>query len=217
MSSEPLVAGLYAITDTGCIEPVQLVDAVKLAISGGARLIQYRDKSDDRASRKHQAAALAQVCQRHRTPFIVNDDIELAAHVNADGVHVGHEDPGLAEARGMLGTRRLIGVSCYNQLDLALAAEAGGADYVAFGSFYRSPTKPSAVRAGPELLRAAKQRLRIPIVAIGGITPENAGELIVAGADAVAVIHGVFQQADIRQAASRYAALFSPAPKRLTP
>ena len=114
----------------------------------------------------------------------------------------------MRQARKILGKQHIIGVSCYNQLSLALAAEAGGADYVAFGSFYPSPTKPAAVRARLELLRTAKRRLRLPIVAIGGITPENAIELIAAGADAVAVIQGVFKQPDIRQAASRYAALF---------
>lgn len=209
MSNRPSVAGLYAIADTACLKPVRLLEAVELAIAGGASLIQYRDKTGDRLSRGRQAGALARLCKHHGVTLIINDDPELAAHVGADGVHVGRDDPALSEARKVLGPRAIIGVSCYNQLELALAAEAAGADYVAFGSFYPSPTKPSAARAVPRLLRTAKQRLRIPLVAIGGITPENASELIAAGADAVAVIHGVFRQSDTRQAAERYAALFA--------
>ncbi len=208
MSSKHAIAGLYAIADTSCIAAARLLDMVELAIRGGARLIQYRDKSTDAALRQNQAAALVRLCNEHGVILIINDDPALAARVEAHGVHVGREDPTLHDARQILGPSAVIGVSCYNELEAALAAEAAGADYVAFGSFYPSPTKPAAVRARPELLRVAKQRLHIPVVAIGGITPENAGTLIAAGADAVAVIHGIFAQSDIRQAASRYAVLF---------
>ncbi|MFQ5544952.1 MAG: thiamine phosphate synthase, partial [Acidiferrobacterales bacterium] len=194
---------------TSLIEAARLIDSVGLAIAGGAHVIQYRDKAGDRESRLRQATALARLCENHRVPLIINDDPELAADVGAAGVHLGRTDPSLTKTRRRLGSQAIIGISCYNQLELALAAQAEGANYVAFGSFYGSTTKPKAVRAAPELLRAAKQQLNIPVVAIGGITPENGAALINAGADSLAVVQGVFKQTDIRQAAYRYAVLFS--------
>ncbi len=213
MTAGIVIAGLYAVADTQRIGPGQLLEAVAAAIDGGAAVVQYRDKSDNDSVRTQQAAALADLCRSRGTLLIVNDDVELARRVGAAGVHIGREDASLEDARRLLGTRSIIGVSCYNELERALAAAAAGADYVAFGSFYPSPTKPAAVRATVELLRAARKRLRIPIVAIGGITPENGGALIAAGADALAVIQGLFGQADIREAARRYVALFA-APNR---
>jgi thiamine-phosphate pyrophosphorylase len=200
---------LYAIADTSLIDAARLIDSVASAIAGGAHVIQYRDKAGDRESRLRQATALARLCGNHHLPLIINDDPELAADVGAAGVHLGRTDASLTKTRRRLGSQAIIGISCYNQLELAIAAEAEGANYVAFGSFYSSTTKPKAVRAAPELLRAAKQQLHIPVVAIGGITPENGTALINAGADSLAVIQGVFKQADIRQAAHRYALLFS--------
>jgi thiamine-phosphate pyrophosphorylase len=200
---------LYVIADTSLIEAARLIDSVGLAIAGGAHVIQYRDKAGDRESRLRQATALARLCENHRVPLIINDDPELAADIGAAGVHLGRTDPSLTKTRRRLGSQAIIGISCYNQLELALAAEAEGANYVAFGSFYGSTTKPKAVRAAPELLRTAKQQLNIPVVAIGGITPENGAALINAGADSLAVVQGVFKQSDIRQAAYRYALLFS--------
>jgi thiamine-phosphate pyrophosphorylase len=141
--------------------------------------------------------------------LLVNDDVELAAAVEADGVHLGRDDPAIERARARLGKSALIGVSCYNQLARALDAETRGADYVAFGSFFPSPTKPGAVRASLDLLQEARARLRVPIVAIGGITPENGASLIAAGADLLAVIDGVFNRTDIRAAAARYTQLFT--------
>ena len=140
--------------------------------------------------------------------FIVNDDITLAKQTKASGVHLGREDASVADAREQLGPQAIIGVSCYNELTRAETAQAQGADYIAFGRFFPSRTKPQAVQANPDLLREAKKKLHIPVVAIGGITPENGAALIAAGADALAVIEGVFGQPDIRAAAERYARLF---------
>ena len=207
---KPICRGLYAITDPALLpDDPRLIVAVEQAILGGARLIQYRDKSADAARRLAQARALNEVCRHHQVPLIINDDVELATQVNAAGVHLGRDDPDPATTRARLGETALIGVSCYDQLDLALAAERAGADYVAFGAFFPSPTKPTEIRASVELLREARAVLHVPIVAIGGITPDNAPVLLEAGADALAVVSGVFGQPEIQAAARRYAALFS--------
>jgi thiamine-phosphate pyrophosphorylase len=203
-----LVSGLYAIADTSLIPDDHLAEAVEQAIRGGARLVQYRDKSGDANRRHHQATELATLCRRYRVPFLVNDDVGLAAAAGADGVHLGREDETVAHAREQLGDTALIGISCYNDIARAREAQAAGADYVAFGSFFPSTTKPQAVRADTSLLREARRTLSVPVVAIGGITPENGAELIAAGADALAVITGVFASHDIAEAAGRYARLF---------
>ncbi len=206
---KPSCHGLYAITDAALIPDDRLIASVEQAILGGARLIQYRDKSHDAARRLTQAEALNQLCRFHQVPLIINDDVELAAQVGAAGVHVGKDDPAFAAARARLGGNAIIGVSCYDRLDLALEAAQAGADYIAFGAFFPSPTKPAEIRAPLELLRQARAALSIPIVAIGGITPDNAPLLLDAGADALAVISAVFAQPDIQVAARRFAALFA--------
>jgi thiamine-phosphate pyrophosphorylase len=201
--------GLYAITDTGLIPAIrQLVEAVEHAILGGARLVQYRDKRTDQDLRWQQAQALKALCSTHGIPLIINDDIKLAAAVNAAGVHLGKDDASPQVARARLGDAAIIGVSCYNRLDLARKATQAGADYVAFGSFFPSSIKPDAVPADISLLNEAKQYLSIPIVAIGGITPDNGQALVDAGADFLAVISGLFANADIRAAAQAYSAIF---------
>ncbi len=205
---KPPCHGLYAITDALLIPDHRLLEAVEQALLGGAQLIQYRDKSDDAARRLAQAQQLNALCQRYQIPLLINDDVELAAAAGAAGVHLGKDDPPLAAARARLGEAALIGVSCYNQLDLALAAERAGADYVAFGAVFPSPTKPTEIRASIALLREAHAALRTPIVAIGGVTPDNAPLLLDVGVDALAVVSGVFGQPDIRAAAARYAELF---------
>ena len=207
MTSNSVIAGLYAIADTSQLAPARLLDAVAQAIDGGATVVQYRHKSAQ--PNKQQAQELAQLCRRRAVPLIVNDDIELACSICAAGVHLGRDDSPLAQARQLLGSKVIVGISCYDQLERALSAVAEGADYVAFGSFYPSATKPTAQRASPELLHQARQRLDVPIVAIGGITPENGGSLIAAGADALAVIQGLFAEVDVRAAARRYAMLFA--------
>lgn len=201
--------GLYAITDASLTPDATLFAAVTAALRGGARVIQYRDKRADRARRHTEAAALNELCRAHAALLIINDDVELAAAVTAAGVHLGRDDPPIAAARKRLGREAIIGVSCYNQLPRAQTAAEHGADYVAFGRFFPSLTKPDAVAATPDLLREARRSLKLPLVAIGGITPENGGLLLAAGADMLAVIHGVFGQPDIEAAARRFAELFA--------
>jgi thiamine-phosphate pyrophosphorylase len=148
------------------------------------------------------------VCRRHGVPLLVNDDVGLARDLGADGVHLGRHDMTLTAARVLLGPEAIIGMSCYDQPERAYAAQAEGADYVAFGSFFPSATKPGAVRADLGMLRAARRHLHLPVVAIGGLTPENAPALLAAGADLLAVVQGIFGAADPRAAAARYRAVF---------
>lgn len=196
--------GLYVITDGPRDD---LLDAVARALAGGARLVQYRDKTADAARRLAEARALKALCAAHGVPLIVNDDIALAQAAGADGVHLGEHDGSLAQARAQLGERAIIGVSCYDSLARARAAAAEGASYVAFGAFFPSPTKPRARRADPGLLRQSAA-LGVPRVAIGGITADNARPLVDAGADYLAVISAVFGAADIAAAARRLADLY---------
>jgi thiamine-phosphate pyrophosphorylase len=200
--------GLYAITDSGLIPPAELAIRVAQAIAGGAVVIQYRDKQLNEAERLASAQLLLQVCQQHAVPLLINDDVELAAAVGAAGVHLGKDDATIPQARACLGNDAIIGMSCYNRLEAAIDARAAGADYVAFGRFFPSESKPEAVPAGTALLAEARKHIDLPIVAIGGITPDNAAPLLAAGADLLAVIHGVFGQADVEAAARRYAGLF---------
>ena len=201
------VAGLYAITPEDN-DTDRLVRKVNAALAGGARLVQFRSKSRHAAVRREQAERLLGLCRRAGAPLIVNDDLELALAIGADGVHLGREDGDVAAARTLLGANRLLGVSCYDRLDLAMAAVAAGADHVAFGSAFASPTKPEAVRAPTALFAQARTRLPVPIVAIGGITPENAPLVIEAGAHAVAVITALFDAEDIAAAAAAFRDLF---------
>jgi len=196
--------GLYAITDG---PRGDLVEAARAALLGGASVLQYRDKTFDGARRLHEALALAQLCAEFESPLIVNDDVELALASGAAGVHLGEDDPGIAAARARLGPDAIIGVSCYDSLQRARDAAGAGADYLAFGAFFPSPTKPHAHRATPELLREAKA-FGLPVVAIGGITPDNGGPLIEAGADFLAAISAVFGATDIRAAAQDFTTLF---------
>ncbi len=202
-------SGLYAITDSKLLSPERLVEAVALAIQGGAEMIQYRNKNADEEQRMWEAGDLNNMCRPLGVPLIINDDIDLAGKILAAGVHLGRDDADIAEARAKLGPRAIIGVSCYNDLERAIAAEKAGADYVAFGSFFPSRTKPDAVKAEVELLKEAKQKLSIPVVAIGGITADNGAQLVEAGADILAVITEVFGQADIKAAAEKIAKLFA--------
>ena len=207
MKSNPRLQGLYAVTDTAlCGE--RLIASVTAALAGGVNLLQYRDKSGERDRQREEALALKQLCAEHDCLFLINDDISLAREVGADGVHLGQSDTDLASARRQLGPDRIIGISCNNRLEWALHAQQQGADYVAFGRFFPSHTKPDAPRADLPLLETAREQLQIPIVAIGGITPDNAGPLIRAGADMLAVIHGLFGQTEIEVAARRLSRCF---------
>lgn len=202
------LSGLYVITRPLPGAAGTLAEAVSEAIAGGARLIQYRDKSESTRRRREEAGAVMEVCREKGVPLIVNDDVELAATVGADGAHLGERDDAPGRARAALGPNAIIGVSCYNELERARRAVADGASYVAFGSFFPSPTKPNAVTAPPGLLRDARRELDVPVCAIGGITPENGAGLIAAGADMLAVLSGVFEAVSVREAACRYARLF---------
>ncbi len=199
--------GLYAIT-AETADTARLLAQVEAALAGGVAAVQYRDKSTDVARRHEQANELAALCRRYGAPLIVNDDLRLADLAGADGVHLGRDDGSVREARLILGPGKFVGASCYQSLDRALAAQAEGADYVAFGSFFPSPTKPDAGRASPELLRAAAAVVRVPLVAIGGITRDNAPALLDAGADSLAVLSAVFEAPDIRAAARDLNQLF---------
>jgi len=201
------ISGLYAITPA-LADPELLAGKVEAALRGGAHVVQYRNKAAGEPLRHEQAVRIALLCRDAGACFIVNDSIELAHKVAADGVHLGKYDEGVGAARALLGPGKLIGVSCYNELWRARDAVAQGADYIAFGSFFPSPTKPGAVTAARDLLRAAKE-FSVPIVAIGGITPDNAAGLIEAGADSVAVVSAVFDAPDIERAARRIAWLFA--------
>lgn len=208
MSHTPL-RGLYAITPTAlCADPPRLLRDVEAALHGGARLIQYRDKTQDHARRLASALALRALCERYQAQLIINDDVELAARSNAHGMHLGLEDGPLHAARARLGPDRLIGITCQDSLERARAASEGGADYLAFGAFFASRTKPNARQATLELLHEARVASSLPICAIGGITAERAPVLIEAGADLIAAVEGVFGAADISAAASAYARLF---------
>lgn len=204
--------GLYAITDTTRLGGDALLAACEAALRGGARALQYRDKSGDANRRRREASVLVSLCDRFGIPLIVNDDLALALDVGAHGIHLGRDDATIAEARARLGDEALIGISCYDDLELAAKASGEGADYIAFGSFFASPTKPQAARADAALLKAAKHRFALPLVAIGGITPDNGASLVKAGADMLAVISDIFTAADPCAAASRYQQLFQETP-----
>jgi thiamine-phosphate pyrophosphorylase len=198
------VNGLYAITPD---EPdtAELLRKVRLALLGGAHVLQYRNKVAAEGLRLEQARALRVLTHEFSVPLIINDNVMLTQQADADGVHLGGEDGSVAAARALLGSKRLIGVSCYNRLALAHEALRQGADYVAFGSFFASAVKPDAVVATPDLLQQARREIEVPVVAIGGITALNGTQLLKAGANALAVISAVFGAADIQGAARQFA------------
>jgi thiamine-phosphate pyrophosphorylase len=202
MRSQWPVSGLYAITpeepDTRRL--LRLADSV---LAQGAAMIQYRSKSTDATLRLEQALGLKLTCLPYGVPLIVNDDVALAREVQADGVHLGQNDGDPAAAREQLGGDAVIGVSCHASLDLAQSALSKGADYLAFGAFFSSPTKPQASPVSPSVLRDA-ERLGLPLVAIGGILPEHVGELRAAGASLIAVISGLWSAPDPKKAARAY-------------
>ncbi|MCQ4308152.1 thiamine phosphate synthase [Pseudomonas stutzeri] len=199
--------GLYAITDSKLLADGRLLPYAEAALKGGARLLQYRDKSDDAARRLREAEALRDLCHRHGAQLIINDDAELAARLDV-GLHLGQGDGSLSAARALLGRRAIIGATCHARLDLAEQAIDEGASYVAFGRFFDSNTKPGAPAATPEMLEQARQRFSQPITVIGGVTMENAPDLIARGASLVAVVHALFA-ADSASEVERRARAFS--------
>ena len=208
MAESRVPRGLYALTDPDLLPDDRIVDAVDQALVGGAAMIQYRDKREDRALKTGIAERLRDCCRRHARPLIINDDPELAHAVGADGVHLGLEDHDPLDARRLLGDNAIIGVTCHTSLERARSLAGNPADYVAFGRFFPSQTKAGPVLAEPSLLSEC-HRLGIPCVAIGGITLDNAPQLITAGADLVAVIHGLFSAPDIEARARAFSQLFA--------
>ena len=190
----PTPRGLYLITPDEA-DTARLLARTAPLLAAGATWLQYRNKTAANALRHEQASALHGLCLRAGVPLIINDDAQLAKSVGAAGVHLGEDDGEIAAARALLGTQAIIGSSCYDQLSLAEAAVAAGADYVAFGVFFPSRSKTGTRRAEPRLLGQAAS-LGVPRVAIGGITPDNAHPLVEAGADLVAVISGVYDAQD---------------------
>lgn len=200
---------LYAITSEAlCRAPERLPAAVTAALRGGASLLQYRDKWNPPEQRLMIAHTLRDLCREHGARFLVNDDVALAARVQADGVHLGKTDAPLAQARQTLGADALIGVTCHADVDRAVQLAAEGASYVAFGRFFPSRTKPDAPAAALAVLTEARKRLQIPLCAIGGITPALAPQVLDAGADWIAAVEGVFGPDDIKQAAAAYCQQF---------
>ena len=207
------LSGLYAITDDNLLAN-RLLPAVEAALAGGCRIVQYRHKQTDRLLQTDRSRLLAEanallvLCNQYGAKLLINDNVELAYAVRAHGVHLGQNDMPIAEARALLGHDAIIGITCHDSLELALAAQAAGADYVAFGRFFSSSTKPSAPPADLSVLHEARQQLQIPVVAIGGITLDNAPSVIATGADMLAVLGDLFGAADITGRARAYCELF---------
>lgn len=202
-----LLRGLYLVTPDWA-DSARLVAAVGAALAGRPALLQYRNKRLDGAARRDQARRLQGLCQAAGVPFIVNDSLELALEVGADGLHIGRDDGDVAAVRAALGPGRILGVSCYADFDRARSARAAGADYVAFGALFPSATKPEAAPASLELLTRARRELDCPVAGIGGITLTNAPLAVEAGADLLAVISDLFSAADPGERSAAYRALF---------
>lgn len=210
MRTRTKLRGLYAITDSHLIPRDRFVDTVEAAVRGGATLIQLREKEAPREEIIRLGRAVLTVTRRYGALLIVNDHPSIAKEIGADGAHVGREDPPVAEARALLGPDAIIGASCYGQIERAITAEQEGADYVAFGTPFPSPTKPGKGTDIPlGIFQEAKRRVQVPVFAIGGITLANARQLIDAGADGIAVVSGVFGAPDVEAAARALSALFA--------
>ncbi len=201
------LSGLYAITP-GDVSPSALLAGVAAAVGGGARIVQYRDKGADAARRGDLARALLALCRQMGARLLINDDLDLAREIDADGVHLGASDGDLRAARDALGRRRLLGASCYASFEQARVAAAAGVDYLAFGAVYPSTTKPHAVHAPLSLFSRCRRELQVPACAIGGVTVDNAPILLAAGADLLAVISDLFSATDIAARAAAYQSLF---------
>jgi len=202
-----IIKGLYAITPDSA-DLNTLIQKTKSAIEGGAFMVQYRSKIQDRDVKMQQCAAILRLCREHNVPCIVNDDVEMCRTLKADGVHLGEEDDNIAEVRHILGDDAIIGSSCYDQLDRAKSAQKEGASYVAFGAMFPTSTKPNAPRATLALLKDAKREIEIPIVAIGGITVNNAHDVIKTGIDAIAVINSLYEAKSIKETAETFVKMF---------
>jgi len=204
------LAGLYAITPDWS-DSYRLLSATEAILEAGCRILQYRNKTASDCHRQEQAVALRGLTRRFDALFLVNDDIDLAEFCEADGVHLGENDGELRAARQRLGTGKILGASCYQNVQLAVSAIQAGADYVAFGSFFPSTTKPHAHRAPLALLVEGKQIGGGAVCAIGGITQDNASPLIQAGADMLAVLSALYDASDPAQAVRQFLSFFQEA------
>ncbi|WP_281647108.1 thiamine phosphate synthase [Parendozoicomonas sp. Alg238-R29] len=210
--STPVLRGLYGVTDSKLTpDDKTLCERATAAIEGGMTILQYRDKSEDQERRVRQATMLRELCDEAGVLFLINDDVDLAVASKAHGVHLGQSDEGLISARQRLGKQAIIGITCENSLSLARTANNQGADYIAFGRFFPSLTKPDAKPAPLSLLHEARAEFDLPVVAIGGITRDNAAQLVEAGADMLAVVNDLFsptEQTTITRRAQSYTKLF---------
>jgi thiamine-phosphate pyrophosphorylase len=200
---------LYAITDTKLIPRERFVDTVEAAVRGGATMVQLREKDTAREEFTRLGRELLAVTRRYGALLIINDHPTIAKEIGADGVHVGREDPPVAEARALLGLQAIIGASCYGEVRRAVAAEHEGADYVAFGTPFPSPTKTKRTDISLGIFQEVKRQVHVPVFAIGGITIDNARQVLDAGADGIAVVSGVFAAPDVEAAARALAQLFA--------
>jgi thiamine-phosphate pyrophosphorylase len=202
-----IIKGLYAITPD-MADLNTLIHKTQLVIESGAFMVQYRSKIHDRDVKMQQCAAILRLCREYGVPCIINDDVEMCRILEADGVHLGVNDDNIAEVRHILGEDAIIGSSCYEQLSRAKQAQKEGASYVAFGAMFPTPTKPRAPRATLALLKEAKSEIHIPIVAIGGITVNNAHDVIETGIDAIAVITSLYEAKSIKETAETFLKMF---------
>lgn len=204
----PKIHGLYAIlpelTNTD-----ELINKTQQVLVGGAKVIQYRNKSTNRQLQKHQAGLLLQLCKHHGIPLIINDYLDLTLEIDADGLHIGRDDFAIADARKFLGNDKILGASCYDDLNLAIHAESQGVDYVAFGSFFPSKTKSNTVPVSVDFIRNARQQINIPIVGIGGIQCHHVSTLIDSGCDAIAVCNDLFAIDQTKAKAAEFTQIFT--------
>ena len=201
------IKGLYAVTPD-IADTDLLIKKVEAALQGGVNILQYRNKQANHKLQTQQARAILPLCRQYNVPLIINDSVKLCLTLDADGVHLGADDGNLAEVRARLGESKILGASCYNRFDLAIAAQNQGADYVAFGACFASNTKPNAPVANLSLFSQARAELSVPSVAIGGINLQNANQVIQAGADAIAVIQAIFAADDVRLATQQFSQFF---------
>ncbi|MEI7574720.1 MAG: thiamine phosphate synthase [Methylotenera sp.] len=206
-----MIRGLYAVTPDEADTDL-LLAKVEAALQGGISMLQYRNKLADHKLQTQQARAILPLCRQYQVPFIINDSVKLCLTLDADGVHIGAEDGNLTEIRARMGQDKILGASCYDRFDLALAAQQAGADYVAFGACFASSTKPNAPVANLSLFDQARTQLTIPAVAIGGITLTNAPQVIAAGADSLAVINAIFNATDVKSSTEQFTQLFRAQP-----
>lgn len=203
-----MMKGLYIVTPDWD-DTQKLLEITELALKGGAAVVQYRHKTANAGLRREQAECLLALCRSYAKPFIVNDFVDLCLEIDADGVHVGGTDATVAEVRAVVGPDKILGASCYGDLDLARKAHAAGASYVAFGGFYPSRVKKYPVTTPLSIIADSHAAVPLPVTVIGGMTVDNAAPLVAAGADMVAAISSVYLAADPQAVARRFAGMFS--------